>query len=146
MASNKDQKEILAHLRVLNPKVRTLACEDEGSSSGTFVFVPVAHVAYLTTDFKRSGYTLMAVADDGGRYFMNLELGELDDALVDYPHFLRSGKQYFINLLKIRRSRVNRARDLLFVGSDQWVKNAVSPNSTSVRYLDNFKARFLSDV
>jgi len=144
VSTKKVWDEVLAHLRSLDPQVKLIPCEDESHDDKVTVFVPVESVCYFSTNFdqKRRGYTLMLVTDEGLPYFLHYELGAIEEALADNPRFLRSGKQYLINISKIRRSRTNRARDLLFAGSEDWVENAVSPKD----YLDAFKALFLTNV
>jgi len=144
VSTKKVWDEVLAHLRSLAPQVKLIPCEDESHDDKVTVFVPVESICYFSTNFdqKRRGYTLMLVTDEGLRYFLNMELGAIEEALADNPRFLRTGKTEFINLAKIRSSRVSRARDLLFEGSDEWVENAVSPKD----YLKAFQARFLTNV
>lgn len=144
MASKDVWNEILGHLRSLDPQVKAIPCEDERHDDKVTVFVPVEAICYFSTNFdqKRRGYTLMLVTDTGLRYFLNMEIGAVEEALADNPRFLRTGKTELVNLSKIRSSRVSRARDLLFEGSDEWVENAVSPKD----YLKAFQARFLANV
>lgn len=138
--------EVLGHLRALSPRVTRLAVRSEDDPSVTMAFIPISRIAYVTTKHDREGFAVMLCLDDGTLHFSNLELGELQDALSDHPDFLRTGMKYLVNLAKLHRSRVNDARDLLFEGSNAWIENAVSPNSRTARYLDDFKARFISPV
>jgi DNA-binding LytR/AlgR family response regulator len=144
MANKEVWDEILGHLRSLDPKVKLIPCEDESHQDKTTAFVPVESVCYFSTDFdqKKRGYTMMVVADDGKRYFLNVEIGDIEEALADNPRFFRSGKFYLINVMKVRASQTSRARDLLFEGSDEWVPNAVA----SGEYLKDFQKLFLSHV
>lgn len=144
MSTKKVWDEVLAHLRALDPQVKLIPCHDDSDQDGTLVFIPVESVCYFSTSFdqKKRGFDTLLVTDEGLPYFLHYELGAIEEALADNPRFFRSGKQYLINISKIRRSRTNRARDLLFGGSEDWVINAVSPKD----YLTAFQALFLTNV
>lgn len=124
--------------------MKLIPCHEESDQDATLVFVPIESVCYFSTDFdqKKRGFDTLLRTDQGLHYFLHYELGAIEEALSDNPRFFRSGKQYLINLSKIRRSRTNRARDLLFAGSEDWVVNAVSPKP----YLETFQALFLTSV
>ena len=131
------------------PKVKSVPCEDETSADKTLVFVPIDSICFFTTDFdkqKKQGYDVMLVTEDDERFFMKYGLGELEEDLADNPRFLRSGEYYLVNLTKIRASRITRARDLKFEGSDAWVKNAVSFDGKVTPYLTRFTERFIGNV
>ena len=124
MPSDKVWDEVLAHLRALDPKVKSIPCHDQSAADNTLVFVPAESVCYFTTDFdkkKLPGYDVMVVTDQDHRYFLKLDIGDLEKALADNPAFLRTGDYYLVHLAKVRGSRVSRARDLRFEGSEQWV-------------------------
>lgn len=149
MSNKETWDEVLTHLRAMDPKVKSVPCEDETSADKTLVFVPIDSICFFTTDFdkeKKLGYDVMVVTDAGHRYFMKYGLGELEADLADNPRFLRSGEYYVINLTKVRGSRINRARDLKFEGSEGWTKNAVSFDGKVTKYLTRFTERFIGNV
>lgn len=149
MPSEEVWSEILAHLRALDPKVKSVPCHDQSSADNTLVFVPADSICYLTTAFDKKkipGYDVMVVTDQDHRYFLKIDLGDLEKAFAENPSFLRTGDYYMVNLAKIRGSRVARARDLLFQGSDQWVESAVSFDGKVTKFLTRFTGRFLGNV
>lgn len=149
MSTKKVWDEILTHLRALDPKVKSIPCHDQSSADNTLAFVPTDSISYFTTAFDKKkvpGYDVMVVTDQDHRYFLKLDIGDIEVALGDNPAFLRTGDFYLVNLAKIRGSRVGRARDLRFEGSDTWIKNAVSFDGKVTKFLTRFTERFLGSV
>lgn len=149
MADTAPWDEVLAHLRSLDPKVQMIPCRDDGSATETVHFVPLERVSFITSESRRKGFETRLVTDEGRPYFLNVPLGDLAKALAENPRFLRTGKSYLVNLAKIRTSRAGRWRDLQFQGSDEWIENAVSPNSDEAggpQYAQWFQDRFLGSV
>lgn len=49
------KEEVLSRLRHLDPRVKTLPCNDDGGNDKTVAYVPAARVCYFTTRTEREG-------------------------------------------------------------------------------------------
>ena len=139
-------EKILARLDELQPRVQKIPVEELARGDATMTFLDIDSLSFITTESEDKKFELMFVHRDGRRYFANGSLAHFEDQLEDNPHWLRTSQKYLINLNRIQRSRINRARDLVVDGYEGWISNAVSPNSGVTKYLDRFKERFITNV
>ena len=114
---------------------------DSSDGESTIEFIPQEDVCYITSYSDRVGYNVMIVTTGGKKYYNNLLLSDLERELGNNPNFLRTKKQYIVNLNNIAKVRINRSRDLWFKGIEQPAINAVSPDN-----LKEFKSKYAFNV
>ena len=131
---------IYAKLNEINPECKIIPV-DSLTDLKTLLLIPQGDVCYATSFSDRVGYQTMLVTINGEKYYNNLSLGDLEEKLKNNPNFIRTKKQYIVNLNNITKVRINRARDLWFKGTDKPVINAVAPG-----YLQEFKDKYVFSV
>lgn len=149
MAKQKDDPlaVILKRLEELTPRVRKIPVEDATGPQATMLFLNIDDVSLITTDSDNPKFSLMFVRRDEQRFYGNGGLVDYERQLADNRYWLRTSLKHLVNLNRIERSRVSRARDLKLEGMKDWVENAVAPNSPGGRaFLDEFRARFIASV
>lgn len=140
-------EQILKRLDELVPRVRKIPVEDATGPQTTMLFLDVDELSLITTDSDNPKFSLMFVRRDEQRFYGNGGLVDYERQLVDNQYWLRTSLKHLVNLNRIERSRVNRARDLKLEGLKDWMVNAVAPNSPGGRaFLDEFHARFITSV
>lgn len=140
-------EQILKRLDELVPRVRKIPVEDTTGPQTTMLFLDVDELSLITTDSDNPKFSLMFVRRDEQRFYGNGGLVDYERQLADNQYWLRTSLKHLVNLNRIERSRVNRARDLKLEGLKDWVVNAVAPNSPGGRaFLDEFQARFITSV
>lgn len=140
-------KKILKRLEELTPRVAKIPVEDPTGPQATMVFLDVNELSLITTDSDNPKFSLMFVYRDAQRFYGNDGLVDYERHLANNKAWLRTSLKHMVNLNRIERSRVNRARDLKIEGMKSWLVNAVAPNSPGGRaFLDEFQARFITSV
>jgi hypothetical protein len=140
-------QKILKRLEELAPRVQKIPVEDTTGPRATLLFLDLSELSLITTDSDDPKFSLMFVSRDSKRFYANGGLVEYERHLADNRSWLRTSLKHLVNLSRIERSRVNRARDLKLEGMEAWVVNAVAPNSPGGRaFLDEFQARFITSV
>lgn len=138
---------ILRRLEELVPRVRKIPVEDTTALRSTMLFLDLEELSLITTDSDDPKFSLMFVRRDEQRFYGNGGLVDYERQLADNRYWLRTSLKHLVNLDRIERSRVNRARDLKLEGMKEWVVNAVAPNSPGGRaFLDEFRQRFIVSV
>ena len=133
-------KKVLNKLNEISPPVKIIPV-DSSDGESTIEFIPQEDVCYITSYSDRVGYNVMIVTTGGKKYYNNLLLSDLERELGNNPNFLRTKKQYIVNLNNIAKVRINRSRDLWFKGIEQPAINAVSPDN-----LKEFKSKYAFNV
>lgn len=129
-------KAILTRLQALDPPVKKIAVQPLDPTM-TMMFLDLLEVCYITTRTDSSRKETMFVTIRGEQFYNNTPLKDLEEALAEHPHFMRSSKSYIINLTKVRGFRFSAARDLWFEGLAGPVVNAVTAT-----YLGQFESNF----
>lgn len=140
-------ERILKRLDELVPRVRKIPVEDTTGPQATMLFLDIDDLSLITTDSDDPKFSLMFVNRDERRFYGNGGLVDYERQLADNRYWLRTSLKHLVNLNRIERSRVNRARDLKLEGMPDWLVNAVAPNSPGGRaFLDEFRERFIVSV
>lgn len=139
--------QVLERLNQLVPRVRKIPVEDTTGPQATMLFLDIDDLSLITTDSDDPKFSLMFVSRDQRRFYGNGGLVDYERQLADNRYWLRTSLKHLVNLNRIERSRVGRARDLKLEGMADWVLNAVAPNSPGGRaFLDEFRERFIASV
>lgn len=151
MPRSKDEVDpldkILKRLDEMAPRVKKIPVEDVTQGRGTMLFLDLDELSLITTESDQAEFSLMFVKRDGQRFYANGSLVDYERQLADNRYWLRTSLKHVINLNRIERSRVSRARDLIVEGLSDWMVNAVAPNSPGGRaFLDDFQSRFITKV
>lgn len=104
-------ERILKRLDELVPRVRKIPVEDTTGPQATMLFLDVDDLCLITTDSDDPKFSLMFVNRDERRFYGNGGLVDYERQLADNRYWLRTSLKHLVNLNRIERSRVNRARD-----------------------------------
>jgi|GEM_PF-550098 len=118
-------KKILERLMFLDPPVKKFPVIPPDPAMAVY-FLDLKDVCYITTRADLGREETMFATGDGGKFFSNFRLNEIEKKLAEHPHFMRTSKFHIINLTRIRALRMSSARDLWFDGLAEPVINAVT--------------------
>lgn len=123
--------QILEKLNYLEPGIKKFPVEPIDAKMSVYL-LDLKDVCYITTrnEFGRKEVGFVTAKK---QYFSNLSLRDIENRLLDNPHFMRTSKYYIVNLAKVCGMKVDSARDLWFEGIEESVVNAVSDT-----YLSDF--------